>query len=67
MILIHSVIILDFALILVAFSSQTWYCAERFCSKSFICTGFSIVETGSEQDLLAAVTDVGPIRYCTVI
>lgn len=45
-------------------SYQTWYCAEKFCSKSFICNGFSIVETGSEQDLLAAVTDIGPIRYC---
>ena len=22
------------------------------------------METGSEQDLMAAVTDVGPIRYC---
>lgn len=46
------------------FSYQTWYCAEKFCSKSFTCNGFSIVETGSEQDLLAAVTDIGPIRYC---
>lgn len=48
-------------------SYQTWYCAEKFCSKLFTFNGFSIVETGSEQDLLAAVTDIGPIRYCIAL
>ena len=44
---------------------QVYYCADRHCSPAMSCAGFHILPSGSENALLDAVYNVGPIRLAT--
>lgn len=44
-------------------SKQVYYCADQHCSSALSCAGFSTLPSGSENALLDAVYNVGPIRF----
>ena len=51
-----------FALLIHCLNEQVYYCADRHCSSALSCAGFSTLPSGSENALLDAVYNVGPIR-----
>ena len=41
---------------------QAWFCADRYCGRMGACSGFVEILSGSEEDLLDATSNIGPIR-----
>ncbi len=42
---------------------QMWRCKSNYCSAVASCNGYVDVTSGSEESLLDAIVNVGPIRY----
>lgn len=48
---------------LICIQSQMWRCKSDYCSAIASCKGYVDITSGSEEGLLDALVNVGPVRY----